>query len=284
MVDENSATASCSRASCPNEAAFTCAYVDRRRHACATAWCPNHGVDIKGIHYCPRHASTVISVGEEAIAAGHLPELENRVPSLVYWVGRDLDSDVPVILATVINETDNESLMVDPVALVAGGGRQDVRRWERNWKVVSHTGISQRVTPAGARGRAGGHRAPGRPGRSASREAPLDHRTRGERGPRGRRGEQRTACLLPPPDRRHHACSRRAEGAALLGHGARGGGGAPTCAHGRVPPTPRQPPRHSVPRDDRCTHGTPRAARRSCGNRVSEPSIPASPRTPAHSA
>jgi len=146
MVDENSATATCSRASCPNEAAFTCAYVDRRRHACATAWCPNHGVDIKGIHYCPRHASTVIAVGEEAIAAGHLPELENRVPSLVYWVGRDLDSDVPVILATLIKESDNESLMVDPVALVAGGGRHDVRRWERNWKVVSHTGISQRVT------------------------------------------------------------------------------------------------------------------------------------------
>src|SRR5450755_4366764 len=139
MVDENSATASCSRASCPNEAAFTCAYVDRRRHACATAWCPNHGVDIKGIHYCPRHASTVIAVGEEAIAAGHLPELENRVPSLVYWVGRDLDSDVPVILATVINERDNESLMVDPVALVAGGGGRTFARWSATGRASTTT-------------------------------------------------------------------------------------------------------------------------------------------------
>ena len=146
MVEENAAAVKCSRASCQNEAAFTCAYVDRRRHACGTSWCPNHGVDIKGVHYCPRHASTVIAVGEEAIALGHLPELDNRVPSLVYWVGRDLDSDVPVILATIINKSDNVSLMVDPVALVAGGGRQDARRWERNWKVVSHTGISQRVT------------------------------------------------------------------------------------------------------------------------------------------
>ena len=146
MDPGTTAASPCSRAGCTNQATSACAYVDRRRHACGTAWCTNHGVDISGVHYCPRHASTVIAVGDEAIAAGHLPELDNRAPSLVYWVGRDLDSDVPVILATVISERDNESLMVDPVALVAGGGRTDQRRWERNWKVVSHTGISQRVT------------------------------------------------------------------------------------------------------------------------------------------
>ncbi|HEY8676335.1 MAG TPA: hypothetical protein VIO13_10275 [Candidatus Dormibacteraeota bacterium] len=146
-MDQHHATAPiCSRSGCVNQATFPCSYVDRRRRPCGTEWCPNHGLEIKGKNFCARHASTVIAVGDEALAAGHLPELDNRVPSLVYWVGRDLDSDVPVILATVVKESDNETLIVDPVALVAGGGRTGVRRWERNWKVISHIGISQRVT------------------------------------------------------------------------------------------------------------------------------------------
>lgn len=80
------------------------------------------------------------------VRSGYLPELDNRVPSLVYWVGRDLDSDVPVILATLVNQVEGESLVVEPVALVSGGGRTSERRWERNWKVLSHTGITQKVT------------------------------------------------------------------------------------------------------------------------------------------
>jgi hypothetical protein len=146
-VDQNGAAlATCGRAGCANAADFSCSYVDRRRHTCDTDWCAQHALDIKGRQFCARHASTVIAVGQELIQAGHLPELDNRVPSLVYWVGRDLDTDVPVILATLLNEGDGETLVVDPVALVAGGGRNSERRWERNWKVVSHVGISQKVT------------------------------------------------------------------------------------------------------------------------------------------
>lgn len=146
-MDQNGAAIpACGRGGCANAADFPCSYVDRRRRACDTHWCAQHALDINGRQFCARHASTVIAVGQEALQAGHLPELENRVPSLVYWVGRDLDTDVPVILATLLNENDGESLVVDPVALVAGGGRTSERRWERNWKVVSHVGISQKVT------------------------------------------------------------------------------------------------------------------------------------------
>jgi hypothetical protein len=120
--------------------------VDRRRRPCGTDWCAQHAVEISGRPFCARHASTVIAIGDEGLQQGHLPELENRVPSLVYWVGRDLDADVPVILAATLNEKDGEAILVDPVALVAGGGRSSERRWERNWKVFSHTGISQKVT------------------------------------------------------------------------------------------------------------------------------------------
>jgi hypothetical protein len=146
MEQEPSASTACDREGCLNPSEFACSYVDRRRHACDTHWCGNHGVDVGGNHYCPRHASTVIAVGDEALAAGRLPELDNRAPSLVYWVGRDLDSDIPVILATLIHEDEGETLVVDPVALVHGGGHLSERRWERNWKVLSHTGISQKVT------------------------------------------------------------------------------------------------------------------------------------------
>jgi hypothetical protein len=146
MDQELSASVVCDREGCANQADFACSYVDRRRRACNTHWCGNHGVDVDGRHYCPRHASTVIAVGEEALAVGRLPELDNRAPSLAYWVGRDLDSDIPVILATLIHEGEGESLVVDPVALVHGGGQLSERRWERNWKVLSHTGISQKVT------------------------------------------------------------------------------------------------------------------------------------------
>jgi hypothetical protein len=146
-VDQNGGVApACGRGGCANAADFSCSYVDRRRQVCDTHWCAQHALDIGGRQFCARHASTVIAVGQELLQAGHLPELDNRVPSLVYWVGRDLDSDVPVILATVLNQNDGETLVVDPVALVAGGGRTSERRWERNWKVLSHVGISQKVT------------------------------------------------------------------------------------------------------------------------------------------
>jgi hypothetical protein len=146
-MDENGATGPrCGRSGCANRAYSPCSYVDRRRRPCGTDWCANHCLEINGRFFCARHASTVIAVGEEALATGHLPELENRVPSLVYWVGRDLDTDIPVILATMVRESDGETVVVDPVALVSGGGRTSERRWERNWKVLSHTGVSQRVT------------------------------------------------------------------------------------------------------------------------------------------
>lgn len=146
MEQGSPAAASCSRSGCDGPAVHACTYVDRRRHACATRWCARHSVEVNGRQLCARHGSTVIAVGEELLRAGHLPELENRVPSLVYWVGRDLDADVPHILAALVHEEQGETLVVAPVALVAGGGRTTERRWERNWKVISHTGVSQRVT------------------------------------------------------------------------------------------------------------------------------------------
>jgi hypothetical protein len=136
----------CERVGCDNEAVAPCAYRDRRGRACARQWCLGHLTEIAGAPYCERHASTVTAVGFEAIARGHLPELGNRVPSLVHWVGSDLDTDVCDLLGRATDTRVGETLVTEPVTLVTGGGRTMQRRWERNWKLVSHTGISDRVT------------------------------------------------------------------------------------------------------------------------------------------
>ena len=138
----------CQRAACGHRAVAACAYTDRRGRTCGSQWCIDHLTEVAAAPYCARHASTVVAVGPDAIAMGHLPELDNRVPSLVYWVGRDLDADVPALLVARMDPALGESLVVEPVALVTGGGRTQQRRWERNWKIVSHTGISERVTVA----------------------------------------------------------------------------------------------------------------------------------------
>ena len=145
-MSEENGTGRCARVGCHNDAAFTCSYLDRRGNACARSWCPQHSLEIGGRYYCARHASTIIAIGEEMVRIGRLPELENRSPSLVYWVGSDLDAEVPMLLAGYLDENANERIVIDPVALIAGGGRVSERRWERNWKVISHTGIAQKVT------------------------------------------------------------------------------------------------------------------------------------------
>jgi hypothetical protein len=142
-VVESEHASDCHRARCGAVAATRCAYSDRRGRPCPTAWCPQHLIELEGRGYCSRHASTLIALGPEMLVRGHLPELDNRVPSLVYWVGRDLDSDVPAILATLADRDAGERTVTDPVTLIAGGGRTSERRWERNWKIVSHTGMRE---------------------------------------------------------------------------------------------------------------------------------------------
>ena len=143
MDDE---TIPCRRVGCVKNAVAECAYSDRRGRFCVGEWCLDHLTEIATAPYCDRHASTVTAIGLEAMARGHRPELDNRVPSLVYWVGRDLDSDVRDVLGHAADGRSGETLVTEPVTLVTGGGRTMQRRWERTWKIVSHTGISERVT------------------------------------------------------------------------------------------------------------------------------------------
>ena len=129
----------CLAPGCRAQGAIRCSYVDKRDRRCTTSWCGRHWTVARGVPYCRRHASTV-----EAVAGGDfvegLPDVDNRAPSLVGWVSRDLDAAIRSALTRIAPS--GAVLVIDPVRLVLSGGR----RWQRNWKLVDHAGILSRVT------------------------------------------------------------------------------------------------------------------------------------------
>jgi len=127
----------CRQRGCPNHNGAPCNYVDRRGRRCDTSWCPNHWATIGGIVYCRRHAGTIAAIGYFEHPAG-MPDVDNRAPSLVNWVARDLD---PFVAATLVQCAEpGETFVREPVVSTyvdrAGG-----RRYERAWKLVDHTGL-----------------------------------------------------------------------------------------------------------------------------------------------
>jgi hypothetical protein len=114
-----------------------CHYVDRRNRHCDTAWCPNHWATVGGIVYCRRHAGTIAAIGYFDHPAG-MPDVDNRAPSLVNWVARDLDAFVATTLLQIA--TPGETFVREPV-VSTHTDRSGSRRYERGWKLVDHTGL-----------------------------------------------------------------------------------------------------------------------------------------------
>jgi hypothetical protein len=134
----------CSEDGCAEATAVGCGYVDRRSRRCSTAWCPRHRIVIDGRVYCRRHAGTVSALPDGAQSASPLPDLNNRAPSLVSWVAREVDADIRTMLLTHAPEDSGAQLVADPVFLIFLGPERQ-RAWERAWKLATHTGLSLRV-------------------------------------------------------------------------------------------------------------------------------------------
>jgi hypothetical protein len=131
----------CSERDCTATTGERCGYVDRRSRACDTAWCPDHQSIVGGVVYCRRHAGVVrVLAGGE----GSMPDLENRAPSLVNWVSRDLEAVIQEIVNGYRAELGTDRLIADPVHLNFVGPER-LRIWERSWKLVDHTGWGLRV-------------------------------------------------------------------------------------------------------------------------------------------
>ena len=127
----------CRARGCANHNGVLCHYIDRRGRRCDTAWCPNHWATVGGIVYCRRHAGTIAAIGYFDHPAG-MPDVDNRAPSLVNWVARDLDAFVAATLVQVA--TQGETFVREPV-VSTHADRAGGRRYERGWKLVDHTGL-----------------------------------------------------------------------------------------------------------------------------------------------
>jgi hypothetical protein len=133
----------CTLAGCTNETAVPCTYEDGRGRACQAVYCPEHGVFIDDAFYCRRHAGVVRAVGSLATPAGGLPDLDNRAPSLVNWVARDLDANVRRLLAASAGR--GESVIADETVRVVRDFHRHAR-WDQSWRLVDHTGVILKVT------------------------------------------------------------------------------------------------------------------------------------------
>jgi len=135
---------SCSERSCEERSGVGCQYVDRRNRACKSAWCPQHRIVMDGQVLCRRHAGIVSALPKDNPTSAPLPDLENRAPSLVSWIARELDADIRALLLDRVTSSTGAQLIADPVYLIFVGADR-IRTWERAWKLATHTGTSLRV-------------------------------------------------------------------------------------------------------------------------------------------
>jgi hypothetical protein len=133
----------CSLRGCTSTSAQLCAYRDRRGRQCQATFCQAHSVSFSGISYCRRHAGTVQAIGELAKDPNGFPDLNDRAPSLVNWIARDLDQSVRRLLGRAARS--GESVIVDESVRLAHDPARKAR-WERSWRIVEHTGLILKVT------------------------------------------------------------------------------------------------------------------------------------------
>lgn len=132
----------CHLSGCRRRDAARCSYVDKRGRSCPTAWCPEHAVSVGGMPFCRRHASTMFALdGAEAVAG--LPDLDNRAPSLVGWMGRELDASIRDLLHRVAPNP-GAAVVTDPVRLVLTPGGSSWR-WAKAWKILDDASVVRRV-------------------------------------------------------------------------------------------------------------------------------------------
>jgi len=100
-------------------------------------------VSVAGGAFCRRHASTMTAIEGSEVVAG-LPDIDNRAPSLVGWVGRELDSRIRELLARVAADS-NATLIADPVTMTLTPGG-NTRTWAKTWKMVDGSAVRTRIT------------------------------------------------------------------------------------------------------------------------------------------
>ena len=110
-----------------------CSYVDRRPYPCAQPVCARHRRAIGGAPFCLRHAGVMDAIGVDPLSLMRKPNLDNRAPSLVAWVARDIDSVLREMLTTAGNPGDSViTEVIRPIVAADGVGQA----WRRGWRIV----------------------------------------------------------------------------------------------------------------------------------------------------
>jgi hypothetical protein len=133
----------CAAQGCRRRHGTRCSYIDKRSRQCPTAWCPDHIAVVAGVAFCRRHASTITAIEGSEVIAG-LPDLDNRAPSLVGWIGRELDTPIRELFARVPPQS-TATLVADPVSLVLTPDG-NTRRWAKTWKMVDRVAVLSRIS------------------------------------------------------------------------------------------------------------------------------------------
>jgi hypothetical protein len=133
----------CRLPGCTNGNAQLCSYRDRRGRMCDLVFCADHGVTLYGAPYCRRHGSTVQAIGELAADPNGRPDIDDRTPSLVNWIARDLNQHIRALLEAASRE--GETVIVDDAVRLSRDHNRNLR-WERSWRLVEHTGLVLKVT------------------------------------------------------------------------------------------------------------------------------------------
>jgi hypothetical protein len=110
---------------------------------CTAAFCPDHGATLYGVTYCRRHAGTVQAIGELAADPNGRPDIDDRTPSLVNWIARDLDQHIRTLLTNAARQ--GESIVVDESVRLSRDNKRNLR-WERSWRLVESTGLVLKIT------------------------------------------------------------------------------------------------------------------------------------------
>jgi hypothetical protein len=132
-------TPTCTDPGCGAAAASACGYLDRFGRTCPSAWCETHQVLVGTRAYCRRHAPVIAALLKVPQDQRVYPELANRAPSLVQWMGEEMHQAFVDMLAHYQQfYPDSVSRATELEFALTGMPR--MRGWERGWTLGDHTG------------------------------------------------------------------------------------------------------------------------------------------------
>jgi hypothetical protein len=133
----------CSALRCSSLAGMPCCYVDRRGRRCKTAWCPADRNVVKGRIYCALHAHAMQGIEWEFGSASH-PDIDSRTVPIIQWISSAAADEIIAIL-NVFCALNGEMLVAEPVRRRYNPDSRS-RVWEKQWKTLSPTNVSMRVS------------------------------------------------------------------------------------------------------------------------------------------